>query len=109
MFWYNSIQFLFQIKHLGEDKKIFFAPLLALVDTSFQSERLSHEKGDTDEGKKCNSNKTEKAFSLKGCAMTTYSRVHKSSDSFFSKILEKPSIVQKKMIPHIKGLDFSQR
>ena len=39
----------------------------------------------------------------------TYSRVHKSSDSFFSKILEKPSIVQKKMIPHIKGLDFSQR
>ena len=39
----------------------------------------------------------------------TYSRVHKSSDSFFSKILEKPSIVQKKMILHIKGLDFSQR
>ena len=38
-----------------------------------------------------------------------YSRVHKSSDSFFSKILEKPSIMQKKMIPHIKGLDFSQR
>ena len=38
-----------------------------------------------------------------------YSRVHKSSDSFFSKILEKPSIEQKKMIPHIKGLDFSQR
>ena len=37
-----------------------------------------------------------------------YSRVHKSSDSFFSKILEKPSIVQKKMIPHIKWLDFSQ-
>jgi hypothetical protein len=32
--------------------------------------------------------------------------VHKSLDSFFSKILEKPSIVQKKMIPHIKGLDF---
>ena len=27
---------------------------------------------------------------------TTYSRVHKSSDSFFSKILEKPSIVQEK-------------
>ena len=41
------------------------------------------------------------------CSM--YSRVHKSLDSFFSKILEKPSIVQKKMIPHIKGLDFSQR
>ena len=44
---------------------------------------------------------------LTNCKM--YSRVHKSSDSFFSKILEKPSIVQKKMIPHIKGLDFSQR
>ena len=39
----------------------------------------------------------------------TYSRVHKSWNSFFSKILEKPSIVQKKMLPHIKGLDFSQR
>ena len=39
----------------------------------------------------------------------TYSRVHKSSDSFFSKILEKPSIVHKKMIPHIKGLHFSMR
>ena len=36
-----------------------------------------------------------------------YSRVHKSSDSFFSKILEKPSIVQKKMIPHRNGLHFS--
>ena len=39
----------------------------------------------------------------------TYSRVHKRWQSFFSKILEKPSIVQKKMLPHIKGLDFSQR
>ena len=38
-----------------------------------------------------------------------YSRVHKRWQSFFSKILEKPSIVQKKMLPHIKGLDFSQR
>ena len=38
-----------------------------------------------------------------------YSRVHISSDSLFSKILKKPSKVQKKMIPHIKGLDFSQR
>ena len=46
-------------------------------------------------------------FSLK--VYIDYSRVHKSSDSFFSKILEKPSIVQKKMIPHLKGLDFSQR
>ena len=36
-----------------------------------------------------------------------YSRVHKSSDNFFSKILEKPSMVQKKMIPHMKGLGFS--
>ena len=40
---------------------------------------------------------------------TMYSCVHKILDSFFSKILEKTSIVQKKMIPHIKGLDFSQR
>ena len=38
-----------------------------------------------------------------------YSRVHKRWQSFFSKILEKSSIVKKKMIPHIKGLDFSQR
>ena len=38
---------------------------------------------------------------------TYYSRVHKRWQSFFSKILKKPSIVQKKMIPHIKGLDFS--
>ena len=36
-----------------------------------------------------------------------YSRVHKSLPPFFSKILEKPSIVQKKMIPHINGLGFS--
>ena len=35
-----------------------------------------------------------------------YSRVHKSSDSFFPKILEKPSIGQKKMIPHRNGLVF---
>ena len=33
-----------------------------------------------------------------------YSRVHKRWQSFFSKILEKPSIVQKKMLPHIKGI-----
>ena len=38
-----------------------------------------------------------------------YSRVHKSSDSFFSKILEKPSIVQKKIIPHRNGLHFSMK
>ena len=38
-----------------------------------------------------------------------YSRVHKSSDSFFSNILEKPSIVQKKMIPHRNGLHFSMK
>ena len=38
------------------------------------------------------------------CCKSTYlnySRVHKSSDSFFSKILEKLSIVQKKMIPQV--------
>ena len=34
-----------------------------------------------------------------------YSRVHKSLESFFSKILEKPSIVQKKMIPHMNFCD----
>ena len=38
---------------------------------------------------------------------SSYSRVHKSPPPFFSKILEKPSIVQKKMIPHINGLGFS--
>ena len=38
-----------------------------------------------------------------------YSRVQKSWNEVFFKILKKPSIVQKKMIPHIKGLDFSQR
>ena len=36
-----------------------------------------------------------------------YSRVHKSPPPFFSKILEKPSIVQTKMIPNINGLGFS--
>ncbi len=46
---------------------------------------------------------------IKEKKIVNYSRVHKSSDSFFSKILEKPSIVKKKMIPHIKGLDFSMR
>ena len=43
------------------------------------------------------------------CKSWIYSRVHKRWQSFFSKILEKPSIVQKKMLPRIKGLDFSQR
>ena len=33
---------------------------------------------------------------------TMYSRVHISSNEVFSKILKKPSIVQKKMIPHMK-------
>ena len=33
-----------------------------------------------------------------------YSRVHISSDEVFSKILKKPSILQKWMIPHINGL-----
>ena len=35
-----------------------------------------------------------------------YSRVHISSDEVFSKILEKPSIVPKKMIPHMKAFGF---
>ena len=38
-----------------------------------------------------------------------YSRVQKNWNEVFFKILEEPSIVQKKMIPHIKGLDFSHR
>ena len=38
-----------------------------------------------------------------------YSRVQKNWNEVFFKIMEEPSIVQKKMIPHIKGLDFSQR
>ena len=32
-----------------------------------------------------------------------YSRVHISSDEVFSKILKKPSIVQKKIMPHMKA------
>ena len=32
-----------------------------------------------------------------------HSRVHISSDEVFSKILKKPSIVQKKMIRHMKA------
>ena len=48
-------------------------------------------------------------FIMGGLHIHQYSRVHKSWNSFFSKILEKPSIVQKKMIPHINGLLFSQR
>ena len=36
--------------------------------------------------------------------LSTYSRVHISSDSLFSKILKKPSILQKKMIPQMNGL-----
>jgi hypothetical protein len=36
----------------------------------------------------------------------TYSRVHISSDEVFSKILRKLSIVQKKMIPHMKAKVF---
>ena len=35
--------------------------------------------------------------------MSTYSRVHISSDEVFSKILKKLSIVQKTMIPHMKA------
>ena len=38
--------------------------------------------------------------------MASYSRVHKSSDSFFSKILEKPSIVQKKNYTSYKRAGF---
>ena len=46
-------------------------------------------------------------FTLKiAVSKNIYSRVHKSWNSFFSKILEKPSIVQKKMLPHIKAWVF---
>ena len=36
----------------------------------------------------------------------SYSRVHISSDSLFSKILKKSFMVHKKMIPHMNGLLF---
>ena len=39
-----------------------------------------------------------------GSLVVCQSRVHISSDSLFSKILKKPSIVQKKMIHHMNGL-----
>ena len=54
-----------------------------------------------------------KSYRISACLASSlagtrhYSRAHKSSDSFFSKILEKPSIMQKKMILHMKGLRFS--
>ena len=37
----------------------------------------------------------------------SYNRVQKNWNEVFFKILEEPSIVQKKMIPHINGLGFS--
>ena len=40
--------------------------------------------------------------------LSTYSCVHKSSDSFFSKILERPSIVQKKNDTSYNGLLFTE-
>ena len=40
---------------------------------------------------------------LSKCLVIRYSRVHISSDEVFSKILKKPSIVQKKMMPHMKA------
>ena len=54
-----------------------------------------------------NSSLQAKICFLTACAC--YSRVHISSDSLFSKILKKPFIVQKKMMPHINGLLFSLR
>ena len=38
-----------------------------------------------------------------GFFLSVYSRVHISSDEVFSKILKKPSTVQKKMTPHMKA------
>ena len=43
----------------------------------------------------------EQGPSTSGTFHILYSRVHISSDEVFSKILKKPSIVQKKMIPHM--------
>ena len=40
---------------------------------------------------------------------TKYSRVHISSDEVFSKILKKPSILQKKMIPHMKAFGLLKK
>ena len=40
---------------------------------------------------------------LPNLSIFIYSRVHISSDEVFSKILRKPSIVQKKIIPHMKA------
>ena len=45
----------------------------------------------------------QKRFELSKNHLPIYSRVHFSSDEVFSKILKKPSIVQKKMIPHMKA------
>ena len=44
--------------------------------------------------------KSQFGFDVLGCI---YSRVHISLDEVVSKILKKPSIVQKKMIPHMKA------
>jgi hypothetical protein len=38
--------------------------------------------------------------------MGTYSRVHITSDEVFSQILKKPSIVPKKMIPHMNAFSL---
>ena len=42
-----------------------------------------------------------------GLGVDLCSRVHISLDSLFSKILKKPSIVQKKMMPHMNGQHVS--
>jgi hypothetical protein len=46
---------------------------------------------------------------LKNQSTETYSRVHISSDEVFSKMLKKPSIVQKKMLPHMKAFGLFKK
>ena len=43
-------------------------------------------------------------FILRNSKNVTYRRVHIGSDETFSKILKKPSILQKQMLPHMNGL-----
>ena len=51
--------------------------------------------------------KTLQKKDSESCMSIIYSRVQKNWNEVFFKILEEPSIVQKKMIPHINGLGFS--
>ena len=66
----------------------------------------------TSKMRKCQTIKLSQLHRAKTCwteNLRVFSRVHKSPPPFFSKILEKPSIVQKEIIPNINGLGFSLR